>query len=190
MARMGRRFAAHAGGQLMIRVVALLVLLSVAPAIAHGIPPDYVAAIKRSEGFSARAYWDVRQYSIGYGTRARSPDEVIDEHEAERRFAAEMSAAAELVDSVNPRLDPGTRAALASLTFNAGPSWATATLGDLIRDGRLKAARQVFLQYVHADGRQLSGLVARRELEAGWFGQAPRAVRECRMPDGRIGLTR
>ena len=170
----------------MIRVVALLVLLWIAPAIAHNIPPEFVAAIKRSEGYSARAYWDVKQWSIGYGTRARSADEVIDEKEADRRFVAEMSAAAAFVDTVTPQLDPGTRAALASLTFNAGPSWATATLGDLIRDRKLKAARQVFLQYTRAGGRQLSGLVARRELEAGWFGQTPaRARGHAGMPDAQ-----
>lgn len=184
-----------ASEQLIMRAIiaAVALVLSCATALAHGIPPEFIAAIKRSEGYRAEAYWDVKQYSIGYGTKARSADEVISHVEAERRFFAEMSAATEFVDSVNPRLDPGTRAALASLTFNAGPSWATATLGELIRDGRLSAARQVFLQYVHANGRQLSGLVARRELEARWFGQGRpvlAAARECRMPDGRIGLMR
>lgn len=174
--------------QVVIGALLLWALFSMVQcAHAHDIPPEYIAAIKKSEGFNPRAYWDVKQYSIGYGTRARSGNEVIDEKEAERRFFAEMSAAAEFVDSVNPRLDPGTRAALASLTFNAGESWGSATLGDLIRGGRLRAARQVFLQYTKAGGKELSGLVARRELEAGWFGQAARAIAGlCRLPDGQI----
>lgn len=176
---------------LVLAAVVAIVLAWCSRADAHDIPPQFIAAIKRSEGFSARAYWDVRHHSIGYGTRARSADEVIDEKEAERRFFAEMSAAAAFVDTVNPRLDPGTRAALASLTFNAGESWGSATLGDLIRDGKLRAARQVFLQYTRAGGEKLPGLVARRELEATWFGQAPRVVvaaQECRLPNGQVGL--
>ena len=41
-----------------------------------------VAFIKKQEGFSAKAYWDYKQYSIGYGTKANSSSEVITEAEA------------------------------------------------------------------------------------------------------------
>ena len=45
-----------------------------------------VDLIKKFEGFSAKAYWDYDHYSIGYGTRANSPDEVITKEEAEIRL--------------------------------------------------------------------------------------------------------
>lgn len=45
-----------------------------------------VDLIKKFEGFSPKAYWDYYHYSIGYGTRANSPDEVITQQEAEIRL--------------------------------------------------------------------------------------------------------
>lgn len=167
----------------------LFLLLLVHGSAAHGIAPEYIAAIKQNEGFSARAYWDHAQWSIGYGTKARFPGEVIDEQEAERRFTAELSAAARFVDEFDRSLDGGTRAALASLTYNAGPSWASGRLGALIRAGDMEGAKRVFLSYVRASGQVLPGLVRRRQQEASWFGTAPRdafAILECRMPDGQV----
>ena len=45
-----------------------------------------VDLIKKFEGFSSKAYWDYDHYSIGYWTRANSPDEVITKEEAEIRL--------------------------------------------------------------------------------------------------------
>ena len=50
----------------------------------------YISAMRTFEGFTARASWDYKQSSNGYGTRALSPGEVIDKDEAERRFQAEI----------------------------------------------------------------------------------------------------
>lgn len=141
------------------------------PAGPAGLPLPFVSAIKRSEGFEPRAKWDYHQYTNGYGTRARYPGEVIDEPTARRRFDAEIGAAANIVDRVNPNLDPGTRAALTSLTFNAGDSWVNGRLGEQIRNGDIAGARKTFQQYNKAGGSQLSGLVERRAEEASWFGK-------------------
>src|SRR5258708_27936661 len=37
--------------------------------------------IKKQEGYSAKAYWDYKQWTSGYGTKANSATEVIDEAE-------------------------------------------------------------------------------------------------------------
>lgn len=42
--------------------------------------------IKKKEGFRGKAYKDHHQYSIGYGTRASSPNEVITQKEANIRL--------------------------------------------------------------------------------------------------------
>lgn len=133
-------------------------------------PVDYLAEMKKFEGFTPRAQWDYKQHSIGYGTRARSPDEVIDEVEADRRFQEEVSKARSIVDSFAPDLDEGTKAALTSLTYNAGDAWTRGGLGKAIRAGDLDTARNLFLQYNKAGGQELPGLTNRRMKEAAWFG--------------------
>jgi GH24 family phage-related lysozyme (muramidase) len=141
------------------------------PPQSAGIPQNFADEIKKSEGFEGRAKWDYKQFTNGYGTRAAHSAEIIDKETAERRFNGEMSKAASVVDAVNPNLDPGTRAALASLTFNAGDAWTKSGLGDKIRAGDIRGAKAAFLQYNKAGGETNQGLAARRNRESRWFGQ-------------------
>ena len=136
---------------------------------------NYVAAIKGFEGYNPRPYWDVRQWTSGYGTRARGPGETIDRQEAERRLQAELGSARDRVRSLGATMTPGQEAALTSLTYNAGPGWMNAGLGRAVRAGDWGDARSRFLQYVNAGGRPLEGLRSRREAEAAWF-DAPAAA--------------
>lgn len=135
------------------------------------VPANFIGAIKAEEGYRSRAYWDVKQSTVGFGTKATSPNEVIDLAEANRRFNTEITKAAQFVDKINPNLDPGTRAAMTSLTFNAGTKWADSGLGNAIRRGDLAAAKDAFLQYNQAGGQVNPVLVGRRAREAAWFGQ-------------------
>lgn len=135
------------------------------------LPQSYIDEIKKSEGFTPRASWDYKQHSVGYGTRARSPGETIDKEEADRRLNDELGKAAAIVDKFAPGLDEGTRAALISLTFNAGDAWTQQGLGKAIKEGDLAKARSIFVEYKTAGGEVLPGLVARRQREASWFGR-------------------
>lgn len=135
-----------------------------------GVPSSFVAQVKRTEGFAPAARWDVKQFSNGYGTRARSEGEQITKEEADSRFNEAFGNAAKIVDKVNPNLDPGTRAAMTSLTYNAGDAWTQVGLGDAIRAGDLAKAKELFLQYNKAGGETNEGLSARRYREAQWFG--------------------
>lgn len=130
----------------------------------------YLDLIKRFEGYQAEAKWDYAQFTNGYGTKAAYAGEVIDRHEAERRFNRELENAAALVDRFAPGLDGGTRAALTSLTFNAGTRWMRSGLGAAVREGDLDRARQIFVQYTKAGGVDLPGLMNRRLEEVTWFG--------------------
>lgn len=143
-----------------------------------GIPANFIADIKSTEGFAPQAKWDYKQFTNGYGTRAVHSSEVIDEGTANQRFNNEISRAAKFVDSVNPNLDPGTRAALTSLTFNAGEKWAGSGLGEKIRAGDVAGAKADFLAYNHAGGVVNQGLADRRAREAAWFGQQDVAAGE------------
>lgn len=135
----------------------------------------YLDRIKSFEGFTAKAAPDYAQYSNGYGTRALFPGEVIDRAEAERRFTQEIADARKFVERHAGGWDEGTKAALASLTFNAGTAWANSGLGEAVRNGDIDAVKSKFVQYTYAGGKPLPGLVSRREAEVAWIGNAPAA---------------
>lgn len=130
----------------------------------------YLDAIRNFEGYTPQASWDYAQYSNGYGTKAQFPGEVIDRVEAEKRFRSEVSQARAIVEKTAPDVDEGTKAALTSLTYNAGTGWIGSGLGDAVRSGDLEAARDIFMKYNKAGGEVLPGLVNRRTQEALWIG--------------------
>jgi len=127
-------------------------------------------AIRAFEGFTPQAQWDYAQFSNGYGTRAKYAGEVIDKAEADRRFEAAVANARSVVEKHAPRADEGTKAALTSLTYNAGETWVKSGLGEAVRRGDLDAVRSIFVQYNKAGGDVLPGLVSRRAAEALWIG--------------------
>jgi lysozyme len=137
------------------------------------LDPLYIDAIRNSEGFTPQAQWDYKQNSNGYGTRALYPGEVIDKDTAEQRFQTELDKAQAHVETVAPNAPPGVKAALTSLTYNAGPGWSQSGLGDLVRAGDWTGAAERFQQYNKAGGQVNQGLVNRRGKEAAWFNQAP-----------------
>ena len=140
------------------------------------LDPSLIDAVKGFEGYSASPYWDYRQYTSGYGTRASDPNERIDQATAEQRLSAELSKAADSVDSLGVQMPAGARNALISLTYNAGPGWMQSGLGDLVRAGDWTGARDRLLQYDKAGGQPNGGLAKRRATEAAWFDGMPAAA--------------
>lgn len=166
--------------QFSLRTVTALPTLPVVPAPTIKPPPTVVpsnliidegliAFVKKQEAYSAKAYWDYKQYSIGYGTKANSATEVIDEAEATRRLAVEINLAEQAVEKVAANAPKGVKQALTDLTYNAGSGWESQTLGQLIKEGKYEEAKSHILQYNHAGGQVLAGLTARRTAEVGWF---------------------
>lgn len=133
------------------------------------IDQGLVDFIKKQEGYSAKAYWDYKQYTIGYGTRASGPSEVIDQVEAERRLRQEIANADKLVTDFAPNLPKGVHQALLDLTYNAGPGWEKQSLGAAVKAGKWDTAKADILQYNHAGGKVLDALTRRREAEVSWF---------------------
>jgi lysozyme len=137
---------------------------------------NYLDAIKQFEGYAAQSRWDYAQNTNGYGTRARFAGEIIDKAEADQRFADEIKKAADFVEKFAPGLDEGSKAALTSLTYNAGTAWTQGGLGQAVASGDLEKAQSIFLQYNKAGGSVLDGLVQRRLQEVAWFGQGSAAA--------------
>lgn len=133
------------------------------------VTPGLVAFIKKSEGFSAKAYWDYKQYSIGYGTKATSANETITEAEATARLIDEIHKADALVTAKFPNLPLGQHQALLDLTYNAGSGWEEQSLGKQVAAQKIDSIKADILQYNHAGGQVNAGLTARREAEVSWF---------------------
>jgi len=136
-----------------------------------GVPGTFVQQIKTLEGFDPKAKWDVKQWSVGYGTKARYPGEMITKTEAEQRFNDELTKVSRVVDSVNPNLTEGTRAALISLTYNTGDAWVKSGLGKAIAAGDEDAAKLRFGEYVNVAGQRNEVIAARRNQELSWWGK-------------------
>jgi len=160
----------------------------VLPETVAGVSPNFIGAIKTSEGFTAQAKWDYKQHTNGFGTKAEYPGEVIDTATANKRFNKAIEQAAAIVDRVNPNLDPGSRAAMITLTFNAGNAWENAGLGAAIRAGDIPKAKELFLQYNRAGGEVNEGLVQRRAREASWFGRDDISLAQAGSPHENKGV--
>ena len=103
---------------------------------------EAINILKKIEGFSARPYWDVSQYTVGYGTRCpddmlaefnANPNKVITESEALALLDQQLSS---FVDAVNSFIEDNDLElsqhqfdALVLFSYNCGTSWTTETTG-------------------------------------------------------------
>jgi GH24 family phage-related lysozyme (muramidase) len=117
-------------------------------------------------GFHAKAYPDGRQWSIGYGTKAR-PGETIGQEEAQRRLDEELAKHAGRVDRIAGYLNlkPHERDALISFDFNTGDLEQLTANGTRGR-GEI-AAKMLLYRNATMNGKlvRLPGLVRRRQAE-------------------------
>lgn len=127
-----------------------------------------IEVIKEHEKFSSQAYRDgceVRRkgkcvkyrYSIGYGTREKTPGEIISEKEASVRLKEHLRA--HVLPYIPSNVtDRGTYIALADLGYNAGPR----AIRDCVNfDGSLNV--ESYQKWVKANGRKNPGLEQRRK---------------------------
>jgi len=136
---------------------------------ASPIDQGLVDFIKKAEGFQAKPYWDYKQWTHGYGTKASGPTDVITEADAEKELIVEINAAYKAVNDKYPGLPKGIAQALTDLTFNAGPGWEQATLGQRVAEKKWDSVKADILLYNHAGGQVSAGLTSRREAEVSWF---------------------
>lgn len=136
--------------------------------------------VQKFEGYNPKPYWDYKQWSVGYGTRASGPNDTIDKAEADRRLQSELDQARGFVSQRFPNLAPHQADALTSFTYNLGPGWmhGPTRLRAAIEAGDYQTAAQVMQQYNKAGGEVLPGLQKRRAAEAAMFlgGPAPTSL--------------
>lgn len=133
---------------------------------------EAVELIKEFEGFSAMAYWDHSQYSIGYGTRANSANETVTEAEALRRLRAEVEKIMKRNwEFYNDKyLHVNQRVALVSLIYNVGQgAWDRSRCKKALGQKQYQAMSKEWLDFCHTGGRFSRGLYNRRKVELNVF---------------------
>lgn len=144
---------------------------------------DLITMLKGFEGYgekidpsagsnsSVRPYWDVAQWSIGYGSYAGSrnrnsrPNITWTPQQAEQNLRSQLVPYRRGVESINRRggysWSPAQLDALTSFAYNIG------SITELTANGT-RSNRQIadkMLEYNKAGGRPLQGLVNRRQIE-------------------------
>tara|TARA_R100001377_G_scaffold85310_1_gene71486 strand:+ start:23243 stop:23980 length:738 start_codon:yes stop_codon:yes gene_type:complete len=120
--------------------------------------------LKSCESFRPTAYWDVNQWTNGWGTKSKE-GEVISLKEANKRAAKEFNRVYQNLDERFPKLDRWTKLVLSVTDYNVGHFGKQ--LNSAINSGnRIEIARVMKLYFRDANGKKLKGLVKRRNKEA------------------------
>lgn len=142
------------------------------------VPAAALDTIKRFEGLRLCAYrCPAGVWTIGYGHTGSvrgaplGARVTIVETEADTLLTHDAEIVAKLIDgSTHVELTSGQRAALISFAYNVGVgALLGSTLWRLLQRGDSSAAAKQFSKWVHANGRELPGLVRRREAEHALF---------------------
>jgi len=138
--------------------------------------------IKKYEGLYLTAYKDpVGILTIGYGHTGSDvkPGQRITQAQADQLLQGDVAIAEKAVRSqVKVPLTQGQFDALVSFTFNLGAgALKSSTLLKKLNAGDYAGAQAEFGKWVHAGGKVLPGLVARRQEEATMFGNKGSQVR-------------
>lgn len=157
---------------------------------------DLITMIKGFEGYGekvnpgqgnrspVRPYWDVAQWSIGYGSyagsrnRSQRPNIQWTPAQADQALRTQLVPYRRNVESINRRgrysWTPSQLDALTSFAYNLG------SIDELTQNGT-RSNREIadkMMEYVNAGGQRLPGLIARRQIERQKFLQG--------MPRGRL----
>ena len=133
---------------------------------AVNVSDETLEFIKRWEGFSSHAYWDVSRWSIGHGTVSHEFETISKDEAAERLKAALQRFADELSEAIVFTPTEGQATALLSAAYNLGTGALRYEITGLCNEGKFREAADALRGYDHANGAVLTALTARREAEA------------------------
>ena len=137
--------------------------------------------LKQAEGFSATAFWDYQQYSIGYGSRCKLhqyPDGITKE-EADKllreilyEFEQDLD---EFIKKNSIKLSDQEYDALIAFTYNTGSEWmrssrlATLLINGGYTDNEFASAMGIWCHVGSSDPQISSALITRRMREVNIF---------------------
>lgn len=137
----------------------------------HSVDDDILDGIKQREGFRETPYDDYNQKSIGFGGAAKSANQRMTMEEADAELRAGLSQRKGAIIQEMERLGLKNYSqreidALTSFHYNTGK-----TINLLRRFGSNKAAlKSKMLKYTKAGGKDLPGLIERRNWETSIIG--------------------
>jgi GH24 family phage-related lysozyme (muramidase) len=140
------------------------------PTKAGEVSENLVNFVKEKEGFSPRAFWDHKQWSIGYGTKS-TEGEVITEREADKRLREVLQKSQDSVlahaRKNNYDFNQNQVDALTSFVYNLGPG----ILNQLTAKGSrsIEEIAAKIPEYNKASGKIEPGLQKRRAEEYAMF---------------------
>jgi GH24 family phage-related lysozyme (muramidase) len=133
---------------------------------------DFISSFEQPvEKNEYKAYWDVSRWSIGFGSKAKSEDEVITAEEAIKRRDKDIQESKSVVMAANKKHKYGWSDnqidALTSFTYNAGRG----NFNSLIEGGNrgTEEVSNMLLEYNRAGGKVSEGLKKRRKAEYDLF---------------------
>lgn len=132
-----------------------------------------ITLIKHFEGLRLMAYQCAGNvWTIGYGhTTAVQPGNIITAEQADVYIRQDLVSSENAVNHcVSVLLNQNQFDALVSFTFNLGAgNFRKSTLLKNLNSGDYQGAADQLIRWVHAGGKKLPGLVARREAERELF---------------------
>lgn len=150
------------------------------------VSDDGMAMIKAFEGYVSQAYWDNKQWSIGYGTACSEemaqyyywggPNHLpLEQGEAMLREAIASKAryVNQFIDTYGLTVTQNQFDALVSLSYNVGPNWTTSTgsiLHNAIKNGATGSElAYAFVLYSKSGATTSTGHIVRRLLEVNMY---------------------
>ncbi len=134
--------------------------------------------IKKEEGFIPKAYWDYKQYSIGYGSgkyengASVKEGDIVTEEKATAMLESWINKVVEasIKKCVTVSLPQNRYDSLCSFIYNVGNSaFETSTLLALLNQNKILEAASEFDRWIHAGGKTLDSLIKRRRREKELF---------------------
>lgn len=120
--------------------------------------------MKSYEGYHPNAYWDVSQWSIGWGTKSFK-GESINLLESNKRHSNEFNRVYKNIKTIYPNLDKRTQLIVASFDYNIGK------IGKGMHRALKSGDKKNIAKWLHkynksSKGEKLDGLIKRRASEA------------------------
>lgn len=122
--------------------------------------------IKQFEGFTAKSFWDNKQFTWGYGTKATVGGLIISKEKAEIELKREVQEVVNALIKLKVNLTEKQVMAFVSFGFNLGIRSMSKLLTRYKNGESMASIKASFVQYINADGKPNQGLINRRNFEA------------------------
>lgn len=138
------------------------------PKVLRPVYSDYQIAmwlLKRNESLRLEPYWDVSQWTVGWGTKTDDKNEKINLEEANKRTREHFQKLLEGIQKDYPHLDKFTQLVLTQFVYNVGSIKKNSGLDKAIKSGDIQRICENMLKYINAGGEPHKGLKLRRQRE-------------------------